>query len=402
MKIAKYIGDLLFEYECIVIPDFGGFITKEVSAKILPIQNHFIPPSKKIVFNVHLKTNDGLLVNYIARKANLTYDEARYDVESCAKKCMIELNNGKQIRFRKVGIIFMDKENNILFEPDKTQNYLSDSFGLKSFISPTIKRTTTHSAFVRSKKSTTTARSPKETIKKEKQRKAPKIITKGPRYINVNVSFVVIFIAISFLFVFKFNTVKTYYNEYAGFIPFFNSTPDDYIAKNIDKKPVLGVITLLDKLKPKDKNSPKVKKQINEPGKQSQKPKREEEINQQEDIDQHQIKETTIPEKGVVDDKKAEQESKEVSEETSVSKIEIKKEDAFKYFIIAGSFKDKVNAEKLIKKLKAKGFKSTIINKNKHGNYRVCFEAFINIKKANQQLAIIRKEENSSAWLLSI
>ena len=396
MKIAKYIGDLLFEYECIVIPDFGGFITKEVSAKILPIQNHFIPPSKEIVFNVHLKTNDGLLVNYIARKENLTYVEARAAVERFAKKCRIELNNGKQIRFRKVGIIFMDKENNILFEPDKTQNYLSDSFGLKSFISPTIKRTTTHSAFVRSKKSTTTDRSPKETVRKEKQKKTPKTIIREPKYININVSVVIIFIAIAFLFLFEFNTVKTYYNEYAGFIPFFNSN------KDINKKPALGVITLLDKLKPKDKNSPKVKKQISEPGKQSEKTQQEEETDQQEDIDQHQIKETNIPEKGVVDDKKVETEFKEVNEETSINKTDIKKEESFKYFIIAGSFKDKVNAEKLNLKLKAKGFKSMIVNKNKYGNYRVCFEAFIDMHKASEQLAIIRRKENSSAWILSI
>jgi hypothetical protein len=394
MKIAKYIGDLLFEYECIVIPDFGGFITKERSAKILSIQNHFIPPSKEIVFNAHLKTNDGLLVNYIARKENLTYIEARSVVERFAKKCMIELNNGKQIRFRKVGIIFMDKEKNILFEPDKTQNYLPDSFGLKSFISPTIKRTTTHSAFVRSRKSTITNRTPKETIKKEKKRKAPKTITKEPRYININVSFIIIFIAVAFLFIFKYNTVKTYYNDYAGFIPSFYSNPNDYAAKDIDKKPVLGVITLQDKLKLK--NSLKEKKQIKNQEKQSQKPKKEE------NADQHQIEETTIPEKKIVFDKKVERESKEANDVNTVSKIKIKKKEGFKYYIIAGSFKNKVNAEKLIKKLKAKGFKSNIINKNKHGNYRVCFEAFINIKKANQQLAIIRKEENPSAWLLSI
>ena len=77
MKIAKYIADLLFEYECIVIPGFGGLITKEIPAQIHPVQHHFIPPSKEIVFNVHLKTNDGLLVNHIARQENLTYIEAK-------------------------------------------------------------------------------------------------------------------------------------------------------------------------------------------------------------------------------------------------------------------------------------------------------------------------------------
>ena len=98
MKIARYIGDLLFEYECIVIPGFGGFITKEVPAKIHPVQNHFIPPSKEIVFNVHLKANDGLLINHIARSEKINYTEAKMRLENFVERCEAALKNGKSVK----------------------------------------------------------------------------------------------------------------------------------------------------------------------------------------------------------------------------------------------------------------------------------------------------------------
>jgi len=68
MKIARYIGDLLYDYECVVIPGLGGFLTNDKPASIQPNTHYFHPPFKQVMFNAYLKTNDGLLVNYIARE----------------------------------------------------------------------------------------------------------------------------------------------------------------------------------------------------------------------------------------------------------------------------------------------------------------------------------------------
>jgi len=395
MKIAKYIADLLFEYECIVVPGFGGLITKEIPAQIHPIQNHFIPPSKEIVFNVHLKTNDGLLVNHIARQENLTYIEARSAVERFVKKCMIELNNGKQIRFRKVGVIFMDNKKNILFEPDKTQNYLADSFGLKSFVSPPIKRTIIRPTTKSNKTSKTIIkdRTPKETAKRQQK---PKV--QGPKYININVSFVIIVLAVAALFYYKPTTVKKYYNSYASAIPFFYSSPNEYIAQNLDEKPMLSVLTLVDKLSAPAAN---------------QKTKKITTIKTKPEI---KTPETEIP---VADEKPKQegvqkQDSVIKEEETEKAKDVIKpkgmpqtaannnKDVELKYFIIAGVFKEKANAENMTNNLKIKGFNAMIVDQNTRGLYRVCFDAFSNINEANKQLAIIREDEESAAWVLSI
>ncbi len=388
MKIAKYIADLLFEYECIVIPGFGGFITKDIPAQIQPIQHHFIPPSKEIVFNIHLKTNDGLLVNYIARKENLTYIEARMAVERFVKKCMIELNNGKQISFRKVGRVFMDDYKNVLFEPDKTQNYLADSFGLKSFVSPPVKRTIIRPT-TKASKTVAKDRGPKEAVKREIK---PKV--QDPKYVNINISFILIVVIISALFYYKFGTVKEYYNNYASVIPFFYSSPNEYIAKNLNEPPVMSVLTLVDKLSSPEAN-PKIKKEVpkkkTETKTTTEAPKAEEKPKQEEEIQK-------------ITPTKKENDPAKQKEEVDPTEIPIAANDnkEFKHFIIAGVFREKANAERMTNNLKAKGFNAMIVDQDRSGLYRVCFDAFSNMNEANKQLAIIREDEESAAWVLSI
>ena len=66
MILAKHITDLLYRYDCVIVPEFGGFITNRIGAKLNESTQTFYPPTKQITFNSHLKHNDGLLANYIA------------------------------------------------------------------------------------------------------------------------------------------------------------------------------------------------------------------------------------------------------------------------------------------------------------------------------------------------
>ena len=51
MDITKYIKELLFLHDCVILPGFGGFVANYKSAKIDEIRNVFFPPSKDIGFN---------------------------------------------------------------------------------------------------------------------------------------------------------------------------------------------------------------------------------------------------------------------------------------------------------------------------------------------------------------
>ena len=76
MQFDTYISDLLYRYECVIIPDFGAFLTNSVSAQIHESTHTFYPPKKVISFNEQLKNNDGLLANYIASIEKIPFETA--------------------------------------------------------------------------------------------------------------------------------------------------------------------------------------------------------------------------------------------------------------------------------------------------------------------------------------
>ena len=140
MKIDKHISDLLYRYDCVIVPEFGGFVCNYSPAKIHPVQHSFTPPSKFIVFNSNLRNNDGLLANHISQEEQKTFSEANGIINEFVQASTRELNNGKRVNIEEVGTLFLDVERNIQFEPDERSNFLLDSFGLNTFHSPAIKR----------------------------------------------------------------------------------------------------------------------------------------------------------------------------------------------------------------------------------------------------------------------
>ena len=74
MTLATYINDLLYRYDCVIVPDFGGFVTNRIGAKVNNYTHTFTPPKKQITFNKLLKHNDGLLANYIASAENISFE----------------------------------------------------------------------------------------------------------------------------------------------------------------------------------------------------------------------------------------------------------------------------------------------------------------------------------------
>lgn len=141
MNVDKHISELLYDHDCVVLPDFGGFVANYTSAKIHPIQNTFTPPSKSIIFNKNLKNNDGLLANRISAAENTSYPEALKHINHFTSATNTQLKNGQKVVIEEVGTLYLDVEKNIQFE-QSTTNYLLDAFGLSPFQSPAIKRDT--------------------------------------------------------------------------------------------------------------------------------------------------------------------------------------------------------------------------------------------------------------------
>ncbi|TYP76302.1 HU domain-containing protein [Aquimarina intermedia] len=140
MNTSKYISELLYRYECVIIPGFGAFLTRRESARILSASNTFLPPKKTISFNSQLQNNDGLLANYIASAENISYIDAVAAIQRFVASLNLELNQGKRVTLNAIGHMFRSVENTLQFEPATEENYLTEAFGLPTFISPQIQR----------------------------------------------------------------------------------------------------------------------------------------------------------------------------------------------------------------------------------------------------------------------
>jgi hypothetical protein len=141
MTLATYINDLLYRYDCVIVPDFGGFVTNRIGAKVNNYTHTFTPPKKLITFNKLLKHNDGLLANYIASAENISFEKASTAISLAVIKWQNELQS-KSVEIDKLGVLSLNKERQIIFEPTNSVNYLRESFGLSTVVSSAISRYT--------------------------------------------------------------------------------------------------------------------------------------------------------------------------------------------------------------------------------------------------------------------
>ena len=131
MTIFKEIYDLLYNNDCVIVPEFGAFVLKSHSAYIK--DDTFYPPRKVISFNAMLDENDGLLVKHISTSRNISYKKALKTINDETQSLKNELSADKKIKIDPLGFIELSSEGNLVFYPKESINFESNSFGLTSF-----------------------------------------------------------------------------------------------------------------------------------------------------------------------------------------------------------------------------------------------------------------------------
>ncbi|MDE5422249.1 SPOR domain-containing protein [Ancylomarina sp. DW003] len=136
LEISRYIKDLLFIHDCVILPGLGGFVANYTPAIENPLMNEMLPPSKALSFNKNLTQNDGLLINCLAEAEKLTYSEARRAIDLYIEDVSVRLRRGEKVNFDNLGELFYNKRHKLQFEPAKDINFLVDLFGMESFELP--------------------------------------------------------------------------------------------------------------------------------------------------------------------------------------------------------------------------------------------------------------------------
>ncbi|MEQ3501170.1 SPOR domain-containing protein [Tenacibaculum sp. SSH1-16] len=139
MTLANYINDLLYRYDCVIVPNFGGFVTNKIGARVNTTTHTFYPPKKQLTFNAYLQHNDGLLANYIASSKNISFEEATAFIAEEVAQWKEKLATAT-ITVASVGSLSLNEAKQIIFEPNPSSNFLKESFGLAEVSTPSVER----------------------------------------------------------------------------------------------------------------------------------------------------------------------------------------------------------------------------------------------------------------------
>ncbi len=312
--ISSYISNLLFIHDCVIIPKFGGFVGNNTSAVLNETTGVISPPSKEILFNPNLQTNDGLLVNHIALSEQITNEEAKRNLEEYVSNIKEKLQSIRTYRIEKVGLLSIGIDGNILFLQDSFTNYNLNSFGLKS----------------------------QQTDKVDVINKKIELVTapisnkKGRNRVWRAAAILLPIIGLSLISITQEQKINNIYSQMANFNPFSMSENTEEISE----------------------------------------------------LESENMKNISIKGEDVITTPEVEG----IEENIIIEK---------NFHLIAGAFGNKNNAEKLVKKLKAENYNSSIVGTTKGGLIRVSFDSFATKEEANLALGIL-KSENKSSWILSL
>ena len=139
MKISTYIFELLQSQDCVIVPNFGAFVARNISAKISSDGSKIFPPNKELSFNKNVVKNDGLLLNAIASNENINYDAAEQKIINWVKRINKKLEKQKYIEIKNIGSISLENSKYI-FAPNQNSIFLKSSYGFNSIDSSHIIR----------------------------------------------------------------------------------------------------------------------------------------------------------------------------------------------------------------------------------------------------------------------
>ncbi|MBE6343028.1 MAG: hypothetical protein E7065_06490 [Lentimicrobiaceae bacterium] len=347
--ITNSLIELLQDNECVIVPDFGAFISKRHSATIDYANHRFTPPYKEIVFNNKLKNDDGLLVDFMIEKESLTKEDALAKIRSFVNQSEAILDVNSELVLEGIGKIRKFGDDYILTSKTET-NLLGDSFGLTEFNVQPVFRTETYQIIKERIVVEQKEKNTEYTVAVENVDDTPEVVkTRKPGIVR---TFAVATLAFLLLFAFNWKTEQTGSN-FASWNPFLYSSPNEFLINFMEPENVLESENL----------------KISEPEKGSE--------------PRAMSNETFL-----------ESENLKVSEPENVL-------ESHHYFIVGGSFQTLDRAEFCLKDIRNQGFENaSLLEKNDKGYIRVYYESFVEKSDALIRLDVIKNDFNESAWLL--
>ncbi len=350
IELAQHIESLLLENDCVIVPNFGGFVAHYTPASYVKEENLFLPPTRIVGFNPQLRLNDGVLVQSYMSVHDTSFSDATRLVEKEVAELIQLLHEEGKVHLENIGEIHYNIHGNFEFVPYDYKITTPSLYGLDSFEMQEL------SVLQQKERVLVPANLP------------PK---KKTYEISINRAFIrnaaAMIAGIVLFFAFSTPVENTYIqkNNYAQLLP--TELFEQFEKQSVAMTPV--------QVQPK--------------------------------IAQQKSQKTTAPQSKKVVTNKSQvtkpvmvKEVKVAKPETPVVKVSHPQANNPFHIIVAGGISQK-DAETIANQLQTKGFAEAMVLNN-DGKVRVSIRSFNNREEATKQLLELRKNETyKSAWLLA-
>lgn len=143
IELQRHIEILLLDNDCVIVPDFGGFVAHQVASRYDQDDHMIIPPMRTLGFNPQLRINDSLLVQSYINALDISYPEALRRIEREVEEMKQVLSEEGFYTMEDIGTLRINSDGNIEFEPCEAGILSPEYYGLCACEFPTLKEART-------------------------------------------------------------------------------------------------------------------------------------------------------------------------------------------------------------------------------------------------------------------
>lgn len=129
-EFYTFLEHLLYDHECVIIPQFGGFVVNAEDFSYNEKEGKIYPKRKCVAFNEKLKTDDRFLSTEWAKKKSISTQEASAQITAFSKELKSQLSTQGEVTLGILGSFSLNQEKRIAFSPNPEFNADLDVFGL--------------------------------------------------------------------------------------------------------------------------------------------------------------------------------------------------------------------------------------------------------------------------------
>lgn len=131
-SVKDYLKKLLYQYDCVVVPELGAFLTNYQSASFTESSGLFLPPRKRVAFNEALRLDDGILANYIMLHEPVTREGAQQYISQFVAELRQQVTEAGRFEVDGIGTFTGNEEGKLQFDPSLRHNFFGEAYGMSA------------------------------------------------------------------------------------------------------------------------------------------------------------------------------------------------------------------------------------------------------------------------------